>query len=170
MFDPNVGLGLADTVGGVERSAVVRKRVLVLGSNFGGLTAALAVKRELRGDVEVQVMSPADRFVFNPSLIWLPFGKRNAEDLTFPVGPTFAKRGIEFVRSAAVEIDAEHRRVRAADAQWYGYDYLVIATGYRNKMDAVPGLAENAVTITSLPDAVRAGEAWRGFLAIRAMW
>jgi sulfide:quinone oxidoreductase len=143
----------------------MRKRVLVLGSNFGGLTAALAVKRELRGDVEVQVMSPADRFVFNPSLIWLPFGKRNPDEITFPVEPTFAKRGIEFVRSAAVEIDAEHKRVQAAGGQWYGYDYLVIATGYRNKMDAVPGLVENAVTITSLPDAVRAGEAWRGFLA-----
>ena len=83
----------------------MRQRVLVLGSNFGGLTAALAVQRELRGDVEVQVMSPADRFVFNPSLIWLPFGKRDAEDLTFPVEPTLARRGIGFVRSAAVEID-----------------------------------------------------------------
>ena len=34
----------------------MRKKVLVLGSNFGGLTAALAVKHELHGDVDVQVI------------------------------------------------------------------------------------------------------------------
>ncbi|HZC73903.1 MAG TPA: FAD-dependent oxidoreductase [Jatrophihabitans sp.] len=142
----------------------MRKKVLVLGSNFGGLTAALAVKRELHGDVDVQVLSPSETFVFNPSLIWLPFGKRNPKDITFPVEPTFATHGIEFVNSAAVEIDADRKRVRSATGAWYSYDYLVVATGYRNKMDAVPGLVENAVTITSLDDAVRAGEAWRRYL------
>ena len=55
-----------------------RNRVLVLGGNFGGLTAALAVKHELHGDVDVRVVSASDRFLFNPSLIWLPFGKRRA--------------------------------------------------------------------------------------------
>lgn len=64
-------------------------KVLVLGSNFAGLTAALAVKHELEGDVEVTVISKDDRFVFNPSFIWIPFGKRTPADITFPVAPTF---------------------------------------------------------------------------------
>jgi sulfide:quinone oxidoreductase len=50
--------------------------VVVIGGNFGGLTAALEVKAELGSDVDVTVVSAADRFLFNPSLIWLPFGKR----------------------------------------------------------------------------------------------
>ncbi|MEY4136511.1 MAG: hypothetical protein RL205_639, partial [Actinomycetota bacterium] len=33
----------------------MRKKVLVLGANFAGLTAALAVKHELHGDVDVTV-------------------------------------------------------------------------------------------------------------------
>ena len=49
-----------------------RKKVLVLGGNFAGLTAALAVHSELHGDVDVRVVSASDRFLFNPSLIWLP--------------------------------------------------------------------------------------------------
>jgi len=142
----------------------MRKKVLVLGSNFGGLTAALAVQRELHGDVEVTVLSPESRFVFNPSLIWLPFGKRRPVDITFPVEPTFTSHGIDFVNVAAAEIDADHKRVRSVTGTWYGYDYLVIATGYRNRLDAVPGLVEHGVTITTLDDAVRAGERWRRFL------
>ena len=143
----------------------MRKKVLVLGSNFGGLTAALAVKQELHGDVEVTVVSASDRFLFNPSLIWLPFGKRAPQDITFPVAPTFEQHGVEFVHAAATAIDPDRHTVTVGDHGAYGYDYLVIATGYRNKTDVVPGLADNAVTITTLPDAVKAGEAWKRFLA-----
>ena len=35
-----------------------RKKVLVLGGNFGGLTAALAVGHELHGDVDVRWSPP----------------------------------------------------------------------------------------------------------------
>ena len=142
----------------------MRKKVLVLGSNFGGLTAALAVKHELHGDVDVTVLSPGDRFVFNPSLIWLPFGKRSPADLSFPVEPTLAEHGIDFVHAAATRIDPDAKQVHTADGTSRGYDYLVIATGYRNNLDVVPGLRENAVTITTLEDAIHAGEQWRQFL------
>src|SRR5215471_14674873 len=88
-----------------------RKKVLVLGGNFGGLTAALAVKHELHGDVDVRVVSAADRFLFNPSLIWLPFGKRSAADITFPLAPTFETYGIDFVHAEATTLDLAGRKV-----------------------------------------------------------
>jgi sulfide:quinone oxidoreductase len=40
----------------------------------------------------------------------------------------------------------------------------VIATGYRNKEDVVPGFTENANTITTLVEAERTGLAWKRFL------
>lgn len=144
---------------------MVRKQVLVLGSNFGGLTAALAVKHELHGDVDVTVISPSDHFVFNPSLIWLPFGKRRPADITFPVTPTFETHGIEFVHAPATHIDPVRRQV-TTPAATYAYDYLVVATGYRNDGAVAPGLTpENRVfTITTLDDAITAGEGWQRFL------
>ncbi|MCL8024685.1 NAD(P)/FAD-dependent oxidoreductase [Nocardioides bruguierae] len=142
----------------------MRTRVIVLGGNFGGLTAALAVKHELHGDVDVVVVSKDDHFLFNPSLIWLPFGKRDREDLTFPIAPTLEEHGIDFEHVAATGVDAEAKTVTLADGRELEYDYLVIATGYRNKDDVVPGFAENALNITTLPEAERAGEAWTRFL------
>jgi NADH dehydrogenase FAD-containing subunit len=141
------------------------KQVLVIGGNFGGFTAALELKAELGADVEVTVVSAADRFLFNPSLIWLPFGKRRAADITFALEPVFDTHGIGFVHAEVTAIDPAARTVTAAGGS-YGYDYLVVATGYRNNFDIVPGLGPDgyAQTITTLADAERAGVAWQKFL------
>jgi NADH dehydrogenase FAD-containing subunit len=141
------------------------KQVLVIGGNFGGLTAALEVRAELGGDVDVTVVSETDRFLFNPSLIWLPFGKRSARDITFPLEPVFGAHGIGFVHAQATAIDPAARTVTTTGGG-YGYDYLVLATGYRNKFDVVPGLGPGgfAQTITTLADAERAAVAWARFL------
>jgi NADH dehydrogenase FAD-containing subunit len=140
-------------------------KVLVLGGNFGGLTAALSIKDRLQSDVDVTVISASDQFLFNPSLIWMPFGKRTAKQITFPVEPTYTEAGVEFVHAAAEAIDPERKTVTAGGGE-YGYDYLVIATGYRNDFTIVPGLGPNghANTITTLADAEQAAEAWTRFL------
>jgi sulfide:quinone oxidoreductase len=142
----------------------MRKKVLVLGGNFGGMTAALAVKHELDGDVEVTVVSSSDTFLFTPSLIWLPFGKRTRADITFPVEPTLDAHGIEFVHAAATTLDPVAKHVVVDDGRTFGYDYLVVATGYRNKNDVVPGFVENSNTITTLPEAERTAAAWQRYL------
>jgi sulfide:quinone oxidoreductase len=141
------------------------KRALVIGGNFGGFTAALELKAELGADVEVTVVSAADRFLFNPSLIWLPFGKRRAADITFALHPVFDAHGIGFVHAEATAIDPAARKVSTGSGS-YDYDYLVVATGYRNNFDIAPGLGPDgyAQTITTLADAERAGQAWRRFL------
>ena len=144
---------------------MARQKVLVLGGNFGGLTAALAVHHELEGDVEVRVVSASDHFLFNPSLIWLPFGKRKAADITFPLAPTFEAHGVDFVHGEATHLHLDEKKVTTSGGT-YDYDYLVVATGYRNDYDVVAGLGPsgNAYGITTLEDAIRAGEGWRHFL------
>ena len=142
----------------------MRKKVVVLGANFGGLSAALGVKHQLKGDVDVTVVAPSDRFLFTPSLIWVPFGKRTAGDITFLVEPTLEHHDIDFVHAAATGIDAVARTVTTDDAGVLDYDYLVVATGYVNDEDVVPGFRENAETITTLPRAEAAAQAWRSYL------
>src|SRR5512133_1307704 len=113
-------------------------KVLVLGSNFAGLTAALAVKHELQDDVEVTVISKDDRFIFNPSFIWIPFGKRKPADITFPVAPTFEAHEVEFVHAEATRIDPQRQQVETSKGT-HPYEYLVVATGYREDFSPIPG-------------------------------
>ena len=111
----------------------MKKKVVVLGANFGGLTAALALKHEMHGDVDVTVVSDRDYFLFNPSLIWVPFGKRVSKDITFNVAPTFDKGGVDFEQSAAKHLDPAAKTVTLDNGKVLTYDYLVIATGTRNR-------------------------------------
>lgn len=137
-------------------------RVLVLGGSFAGMTAALSTASRLGRDVDVTVVAASDRFVFNPSLIWLPFGRRGRTDISFPVEPTFARHGVTFVHGAATRVDPDAHRVETT-AGTFDYDYLVIATGYRNDLDVVPGMRETP-TITTLQGAEQTYDAWRRFL------
>lgn len=142
----------------------MRKKVLVLGSNFGGLTAAISLKGELQGDVDVTVLSDRDFFLYNPSLIWLPFGNRSAKDITFKVAPTFAAHGVEFIQKAAAKIEPDLNQVIDVDGGIHSYDYLIIATGTKNDWGRVEGLYDNSGTIVTLEDAERSGEQWKKFL------
>ena len=141
-------------------------KVLVLGSNFAGLTAALAVKHELQGDVDVTVVSKSDRFVFNPSFIWIPFGRRKPEDITFPVAPTFESHGVEFAHAEATRIDSRLQQVETSKGT-QTYDYLVIATGYLEDFSPIPGAGPGgpAHAITSMEGALAAAEGWKRLLA-----
>ena len=81
------------------------ENVLVLGGNFAGLTAPLTVKHELGAGADVRVVSKSDHFLFNPSLIWIPFGKRKAKDIVFLLAETFESHGVDFVSAEATRID-----------------------------------------------------------------
>lgn len=59
----------------------MRKKIVVLGSNIAGITAAIGARHALEGDVDVTVVSPSDQFVLDPSLIWLPFGRHGHVNL-----------------------------------------------------------------------------------------
>lgn len=141
-------------------------KIVVLGGSFGGLTAALELKRLLGRKAEVTVVSAEDRFVFLPSLPWLIMGWRKPEEITLKVDEILKPRGITFVHAAAREVQPESRRVRT-EAGTFAYDYLVVSTGPQLVFDEIPGLGPDKghtdCTFT-IDHAVRTGQTWRSIL------
>ena len=116
-----------------------RHRVVVVGSSFAGLTAALEAKKRLKDRADVTVIDQRDYFTFVPSLIWVPFGKRDGEDITFPLAPMYERRGITFLNATAERFDLDRQTV-VTDHGEIAYDRLVIATGPRLAFEKIPGL------------------------------
>jgi sulfide:quinone oxidoreductase len=141
-------------------------KILVLGGSFGGLTAALELKRLLGKKSDVAVISGDDKFVFVPSLPWLSMGWRKAGDITLPVMPILVRKGISFLHEEARGVDAESSKVITEKGET-PYDYLVIATGPYLAFEEVPGLGPekgHTECIFTLDQAERAGRAWNRFL------
>jgi sulfide:quinone oxidoreductase len=115
------------------------KHIVVVGSNFAGMTAAIELKNKLGEDHQVTVVSPKEDFLFMPSLIWVPFGLRKKEDITFALRPVYEKRGVVFHAEAASRIDLDAHKVTTSQRE-LSYDYLVLATGPKLNYDAVGGL------------------------------
>jgi sulfide:quinone oxidoreductase len=144
-----------------------RKRVVILGSSFAGLTAALELRKRVGDRHEIVVLDPRPDFTFIPSLIWLPFGIRDADDVTFPLAPLYASKGIRFLNEAAAGIDLDAHVVRTASGTELSYDKLFIGTGPRLAFEKVPGLGPHdghTQSVCNLDHALLAREAWERFL------
>ncbi|MHC4092596.1 MAG: NAD(P)/FAD-dependent oxidoreductase, partial [Planctomycetota bacterium] len=142
-----------------------RKRIVVVGSSFAGYTGALELHEQLGEHHDITVIDKSPHFVFIPSLIWYPFGIRNAEDISFDVRPVYEKRGISFVQATARSFDLEGRTVKT-DIGDLPYDYLLIATGPKVDFDDVPGLGphKNSWSICNIGHAEETRQGWERFL------
>jgi sulfide:quinone oxidoreductase len=144
-----------------------RRRVVIVGSSFAGLTAALELRKAFGARHEIVVLDPRPDFTFIPSLIWLPFGLRDAEDVTFPLAPMYAKKGIRFVNEAVVEINPAGHTVITESGVELTYDKLFLGTGPRLAFEKVRGLGpEDGFTqsVCNLDHALLARDAWAEFL------
>ena len=142
------------------------QRVLVLGSSFAGMTAALELRKHLDDQHEIVVLDPREDFTFIPSLIWLPFGIRDAEDVTFPLQPLYDRKGIRFVAEAAARIDAVAHTVTTTSGEVISYDRLLVATGPRLAFERIPGLGPetgHTQSVCNLEHAEMARTAWEDF-------
>jgi sulfide:quinone oxidoreductase len=145
-----------------------RKRVVILGSSFAGLTAAFELRKRVGDRHEIVVLDPRPDFTFIPSLIWLPFGIRDAKDVTFPLAPVYASKGIRFINEAAAGIDLDAHLVHTSSGDELSYDKLFIGTGPRLAFEKVPGLGPHGgghtQSVCNLDHALLARDAWQRFL------
>lgn len=143
------------------------KRVVVVGSSFAGMTAALELRKRLDPAHQVVVLDPRADFTFIPSLIWLPFGMREPKDISFPLAPMYEKKGIQFVNDAAAEIDVDGRKVTTSSGEELAYDRLLLATGPRLAFEKVPGLGPDGgftQSVCNMDHALLTRAAWERFL------
>ncbi|AMC63981.1 dehydrogenase [Mycobacterium tuberculosis variant africanum] len=130
--------------------------MVVIGSGFAGLWAALGAARRLdelavpAGTVDVMVVSNKP---FHDIRV------RNYEaDLSacrIPLGDVLGPAGVAHVTAEVTAIDADGRRVTTSTGASYSYDRLVLASGSHVVKPALPGLAEFGFDVDTYDGAVR---------------
>ncbi|MBO0693906.1 MAG: NAD(P)/FAD-dependent oxidoreductase, partial [Acidimicrobiaceae bacterium] len=130
----------------------VRARVVVVGSGFGGLNAALHLARM---PVEVTVIDRDNYHGFWPLLYQVATAALGSDDIAHPIRSTYGRFSNITVRLGTVtDVDLDAKAVAIGEER-IPYDYLVLATGSSASDFGIEGVAKYAFPLKTIPDAVR---------------
>ena len=132
-----------------------KTRVVIVGSGFGGLTAA---KQLAKSGVETTLVSSTPEHLFQPLLYQVATGVLPEEEIAPPIAEVLeSKKSIDVVQGHVTAVDADTKtltyRVGDADEQ-IRYEHLIVAAGATQGYFGHDEWAERTFSLKTLDDAV----------------
>ncbi len=116
------------------------KKIVILGGGTGGTLMANRLRKAYdQGDVEITVVDKDDRHVYQPGLLFVPFGLADIEGIVRPRHRQL-HRGIAFHETEIDHVAIADDRVHLGDGTALPYDVLIVATGTRLAPEETEGL------------------------------
>lgn len=136
-----------------ESSKQYKKRVVVLGAGFGGLTFAQIFSAP---DTEVVLIDRQNHHLFQPLLYQVATAGLSANEIAHPIRQVFAgRKNVRTILEEVTSIDTTHRKVFLNEAKApLEFDYLIIGLGVTNNYYGNPHWAEHTIGLKSLRDAL----------------
>lgn len=129
-------------------------RIVIIGGGFAGATAAQALERRLR-NVDIHLVSAENHLTYNPLLPEVVGASVLPGHVVAPLRQMVHRARVHQVRVTAVDTTA--RRVHydgGCESGSLGYDHLVLACGSSANLRMIPGMAEHALPLKTVGDAL----------------
>ncbi len=135
-----------------EAQNVSRRKVVIVGGGFGGLTAA----RELKGtDVDVTLVDPRSHHLFQPLLYQLACGGLSTGECASPIRAAVKHSSNTTVLMAtATGLDVERRQITLDRGETLDYDSLIVACGAETSYFGKDEWRDVSCSLKTLADAV----------------
>lgn len=118
------------------------KTFLILGAGTGGTMVANKMARLLDPkEWRIIIVDKDEKHYYQPGFLFIPFGVYSPADVV-RTKRNFLPAKVQVIFSDIELIEPDQSRVRLADKQIIGYDYLVIATGSHIHPEETPGLMD----------------------------
>ena len=133
-------------------------RIVILGGGTGGTLTANRLRKALAtSEASITVVDADDRHVYQPGLLFVPFGLADPDDIVRPRSRQLHS-GVDYHQSGIDHVDLDTDQVHLADGTVLDYDVLVVASGSRlvpEETDGLigPGWMEKVFTFYDLPGA-----------------
>ncbi len=118
----------------------MRAQIVVLGGGTGGTMVANRLRRRLEvHEAEIHVVDRDDRHVYQPGLLFVPFGLASVDEIVRPRRQQL-RSGIVFHEAAVDAVWVDRDQVHLENGEVLSYDVLVVATGARLQPEETEGL------------------------------
>jgi sulfide:quinone oxidoreductase len=114
------------------------KHLIVLGAGTAGTSVANQMRGRLPDGWALTVVDPEPQHLFQPDLIFVPFGMQAPERTLRPREHTL--RGVRWMQRSVESVDTDKRRVLLDNGDRLRYDLLVIASGSHIRPQETGGL------------------------------
>lgn len=129
-----------------------RPRVVVVGAGFAGLEAT----KVLAGaPVEVTLIDRNNYHKFQPLLYQVATAGLEPDEIVHPVRDILGRRrNVRFLMGTVARVDRARREVVLAEGTAVPYDHLILAAGATTSYFGIPGAAEHAFPMKTVPEAL----------------
>lgn len=115
------------------------KNLIILGAGTAGTMVANRMRSRLPAGWDLTLVDPDATHLYQPGLLFLPFGNRDDHKIQRPRTRTIAS-GVRWRQDSVTAIDVDARRVTLGSGDALTWDLLVVATGARLRPAETPGL------------------------------
>jgi sulfide:quinone oxidoreductase len=116
------------------------KRIVILGGGTGGTLVANRLRRAYRPEAaEIVVVDRDDRHVYQPGLLFVPFGLADVRRITRPRWRQL-RSGIKYCQAGIDRVEVASDQVCLQGGTVLGYDVLIVATGAQLLPEETDGL------------------------------
>ena len=120
--------------------AMARDQIVILGGGTGGTMVANRLHRRLDADAaEIHVVDRDDRHVYQPGLLFVPFGLTSLDEIVRPRTHQL-RNGIVFHEREIDAVWTQRNELLLDDGTTLPYDVLVVATGSHLQPEETEGL------------------------------
>lgn len=135
-----------------------KPKVVIIGGGFGGLFTARKLQSIGRDELDIELISKINYFVYQPLLPEVAAGTLNPQDAVTPLRTLLKHVHVRLAEVTGVDLDAKQVVLRQGQKkilQRVDYDHLVIATGQIANLSMFPGFEHHSLTMKDLSDAYR---------------
>jgi NADH:ubiquinone reductase (H+-translocating) len=130
--------------------------IVIVGGGFAGTSLARALERRLPAGHRVVLVSEESYTTFNPMLAEVVGASVFPEQVVAPIRQLLRRSSV-FMMGRVGAVDFARRTLQLetlAGAQSLAYEHLVFAFGQRARLDLLPGMAEHALPLKLVGDAM----------------
>ena len=119
----------------------INKPIVIVGSGFGGINAALNLKKNNR-DLSVIVIDSRSQFEFKPLLYEVLSDEVKSWEVILNLDDIYANSGITFIRNYVTHIDLNKNFLILEDNLKLDFQYLILATGSSPNDFSIKGVSD----------------------------